>query len=315
MSVAVAITCYNEGAYILQAIQSVLEQTDANEIDKIVVVDDGSAQSTLSVILELPTLDPRIELVFEQRNGLAKNRNIAISRTNSEYVAILDGDDIWAPEKLERQLSLLRSDVSIGLVYSAFAVFEDAEPQKRTGVSVRNLLDSKDPMLDYFLNDAPIIPSTVLFRRKHFDAVGGFDSSVAVFEDTEFYLRLLRLCRFAAIQDTLLYKRVHKAALTARRGKLMKHHAMVAFQFAEEEPRLGRYVGKRLSERARKLGNMEAKGGHMQAAMDFYNLALSLNPFNLAAHTARFLLRTSGRHLTSILGTNWIARTLYSWRT
>ena len=137
MSVAVVITCYNEGAYIQQAVRSVLEQTIADEIDKVIVVDDGSTSSTLDVLRALPDLDPRIELVFECGNGVARNRNIAISKTASEYIAILDGDDFWTPDKLALQLALLESDETIGLVYAALIVFKDEAPMNGAVLTVR----------------------------------------------------------------------------------------------------------------------------------------------------------------------------------
>ena len=314
MSVAVVITCFNEGAYIQQAVRSVLEQTSADEIDKVIIVDDGSAPSTLDVLLALPKLDSRIRLILERGNGLAKNRNIAISKTDSEYIAILDGDDFWAPDKLERQLNLLRSDETIGLAYAAPILFEDEAPWKRTVVVVRDLRYARDPTLDYFIHDAPIVPSSVLMRRAAFEAIGGFDDSIRVFEDTEFYLRLSRLYRLAAVPGPLLYKRVHASALTAKRDKLMMHHAYVALHFAAEEPRLLSYVGKRLAERARKLGNLEARDGSIDKARDFYSLALSLNPFNFTARASKLLLRCYGRRSASVLSARWLAHLFHGRR-
>jgi glycosyltransferase involved in cell wall biosynthesis len=308
MSIAVVITCYNEGAYIQHAVRSVLEQTSAAEVDKVVITDDGSTQSTLDVLLTLPDLDRRIELVLGHGNGLARSRNLAVSKTNSEYVAILDGDDFWTPNKLTRQLSLMRSDKAIGLVYSGFATFEDSAPEKKVMVSVRDLRDANDPTLDYFVHDAPIIPSSILMRRLAYDAVGGFNESIPVFEDTEFYLRLSRWCRLAAISETLLYKRVHSGAMTAKRDELMKHHAYVALQFAKEEPRIIPYVGKRLSERARKLGNMEAKDGRVEKAIEFYRLSLSFNQLNIAALASKLFLQSGGRRESTVLAAQRLAR-------
>jgi tetratricopeptide (TPR) repeat protein len=75
----------------------------------------------------------------------------------------------------------------------------------------------------------------------------------------------------------------------------MRHHANVAFSFAAQEPRLYPYVGKRLAERARKLGNLEAQDGRRDKALGFYDLALSLDPFNAAARASRLLLKWGGR--------------------
>jgi glycosyltransferase involved in cell wall biosynthesis len=301
MSVAVIITCFNEGAYIQQAVRSVLEQTAADLIDKIVIIDDGSAQATLDVLRDLVKIDTRIELILVSGTGLAKNRNIAISRTDSEYIAVLDGDDFWSRDKLAMQMTLIQSDEKIGLVYTAIVLFQDEQPSKSDVLSVRDLSAAKDPLLDYFINDAPVVPSSILMRREAFEAVGGFNDKIPVFEDTEFYFRLLRRYRMAALSDPLVHKRLHPFALTAKRNTLMKQHANVAFQFAAEEPRLFPYVGRRLGERARKLGNLEARDSRIEQAVDFYSLALSLDPFNYAARMSRLLLKCCGRRGIKLL--------------
>jgi glycosyltransferase involved in cell wall biosynthesis len=305
MSIAVIITCFNEGAYIQQAVNSVLEQTIGDQIDEIIIIDDGSSPPTLDVLRSLPRIDPRIELILECGNGLASNRNIAISRTSSEYIAVLDGDDFWVHDKLARQMTLLQSDEQVALVYSALILFRDDEPSKRAVVSVRDLRYSGDPLLEYFIYDAPIVPSSVLMRRAAFDYVGGFNETIPVFEDTEFYLRLLRSYQLAAISDPLVYKRAHSSAITAKRHFLMKHHANVAFHFAAQESRLLPYIARRLGERARKLGNLEAKDGYIDEAMDFYRLALSLDPLNLPARVSKLVLKCAGQHGINVLASQW----------
>jgi glycosyltransferase involved in cell wall biosynthesis len=301
VSVAVVITCFNEGPFITKAVQSVLDQTAAHEIHEIIIIDDGSDHSTLKVLQTLPQIDPRIRLIAEQGQeekksiNLGRNRNIAVSRSKSEYIAFLDGDDFWSPQKTALQLALLRSDNSIGLTYGSPIQFSNDAYDQGKIASVRDLRNSVDPTLDYFLHDAPIVPSSVLMRRSVFDLVGGFDVTIPVFEDTEFYLRLSRVCRLAAVPGAVFYKRVHSGAITSKRASLMRHHANVAFSFAAQEPRLYPYVGKRLAERARKLGNLEAQDGRRDKALGFYDLALSLDPFNAAARASRLLLKWGGR--------------------
>jgi glycosyltransferase involved in cell wall biosynthesis len=302
VSVAVVITCFNEGLYINKAVQSVLGQTAASEIDEIVVIDDGSDHDTLVVLQTLPDMDPRIRVILDQDSrekksiNLGRNRNIAVSRTASEFIAFLDGDDCWSPQKTALQLAVLRSDSSIGLTYSNPIQFSNDAYEEGRIAHVRDLRNSSDSTFDYFIHDGPIVPSSILMRRSFFELIGGFDASIPVFEDTEFYLRLSRVCRLAAVPGAVFYKRVHSAAITSKRDSLMRHHANVAFHFAAQEPRLYPYVGKRLAERARKLGNLEAQDGRRERAIDFYDLALSLDPFNVAARASWLLLKCGGRH-------------------
>ena len=148
-------------------------------------------------------------------------------------------------------------------------------------------------------------------RRTAFDAIEGFDVSISVFEDTEFYLRLMRSYRVAAVPDPLVYKRVHGGAVTAKRNTLMRHHANVALHFSADEPRLLPYVGKRLGERARKLGNLELKDGHIEKAMNFYCLALSLDPFNITARIFKLLLKFGGQRGVNALISPWSKHASY----
>ena len=275
--VSVVMTCFNEGPWLRQAVRSVLDQTAAEAIESIIIVDDGSDEPTLAVLDEVAGWDSRITTVHAKGNGLAKNRNLAVSRTSAGLVALLDSDDYWHPTKIARQLDLIRRNPSAGVVYTGFWLFDDGQDELRS-VIVTDHARAKDSTLAYFLLDPPIVPSTIVFRRGIFDYVGGFDESIQVFEDTEFYLRLSQTAGLAAIAEPLTYKRNHRGSMTSKRTNLMMHHAYVAFHFARREPRLLPYVGRRLAERARKLGNLEAKDGNGEAAAHYYGLALSLDP-------------------------------------
>jgi glycosyltransferase involved in cell wall biosynthesis len=281
MSVSVVMTCFNEGDYIEAAVRSVLDQSRQDLIDRIVVMDDGSGPETLAVLRGLEGADPRLQIVYGPGGaGLALNRNRAIALCDSPYLAILDGDDLWRKDKLEKQVPLLDSDPAVGLVYSDYTVFWNTDLSTRRVAGVRDITAARDLTLTYFLNDPPIIPSTLVLRRAMFDAVGGFDASIKVFEDTDFFVRLSRVCRFALVDEPLLDKRNRASSLTGRRRALMAHHAFVAFKAGEHDPRLTAYAPRRLAERARKLGNQEYYGGEVAAAAGFYGLAVRLNPLD-----------------------------------
>lgn len=290
MSVAVIMTCYNEGAYIEAAVQSVLGQTRADAIDRIVIADDGSAPETVEVLHRVETLDPRIEVIYGPGGaGLPRNRNLAADRCSSEFLAILDGDDFWTPEKLATQLPLIAADDTVALVYSDFYAFADGHPDSARLVRAKDITRTADVTKTYFLNDPPIIPSTIIIRRSAFERVGGFDPSIRVFEDTDFYLRVSRAGRFALASTPLLYKRFRTSSLTGQRSVLMAHHAFVALKFAATEPRLLPLVCRRLSERARKLGNLEYYDGRTSSAASFFSLAVQTNSLNAAAWGGLFL--------------------------
>lgn len=291
LTVSVIMTCYNEGPYIEAAVHSVLDQTWADRIEKIVIADDGSRADTIAVLKGIETWDPRILVLYGPGGvGLPGQRNKAIAETGSDTFAILDGDDLWAADKLERQLAVLEARPDVGLVYADYFTFAgDLSTARRGGVL--DITAAEALTVAYFLNDPPIMPSTTLIRRSAFEACGRFDPMVRVFEDTDFFLRIARHTRFALIDEPLLYKRNHASSITGGRPDLMAHHAYVALKAAADEPRLLKLVPKRLAERARKLGNQRFLLDDREGAVRLLSFAVRLDPLNRRAWTSLLAAR------------------------
>lgn len=283
LRLSVVLTCYNEGEYIGAAVRSVLEQTCAPQIDSIVIVDDGSAAETMGVLGEIETWDSRIRIISSPgRLGVAACRNLGVRQTNGDILAFLDGDDLWSPTKAELQLAQF-SDASVGLCYTGYHVFSDHDLAGARPVYVRDITQDGDLARAYFLRDPTICPSCVMVRRATFDEVGGFNSDIRLFEDTDFYFRMARTAGFAVVTEPLIYKRERQGSMTSRRRNLMAHHAFVAFRAAELDQTLLPLVPARLSERARKLANVEFRDGEISQARNLYRLALGLRSTNLLA--------------------------------
>jgi glycosyltransferase involved in cell wall biosynthesis len=289
MGVAVIITCFNEGRFLNAAVDSVIGQSRADVIDCIIICDDGSDPETLDVLRELPLRDPRISVLpaaadkIPGTRGVSLNRNRGVSVTDSSFIAFLDADDLWHSNKLEEQLSLFNAQPETALVYTGFRLFWSDDRKPSEVAPLHDLTGQPDQSLAYFMDDPPIVPSTVLMRRHLWNQLGGFDEKLQVFEDTEFFFRCTKHGLAAAVDAPLVDKRLHESAVTSSRSQLMKHHAYVAFHIAAQDPRLLPYVAKRLSERARKLGNLEAFDGRSESATNLLTSAISLNPFNLRA--------------------------------
>jgi glycosyltransferase involved in cell wall biosynthesis len=280
--VAALLTCYNEGPYIGAAVRSVLEQSRADCIESIVIADDGSNADTLAVLRQIEGWDSRIRIHYGPGgSGLPAQRNLAIRSTTAPVLAILDGDDIWAAHKLELQLPALLAAEDVGLVYAGYLAFCGDHTSGSVRARVRDISGESDLQRAYFLCDPPIIPSTTLIRRSMFEACGGFDASIRVFEDTDFYLRLARICRFSFIEQPLLFKRSGKSTITGGRRDLIAHHAFVALKAASERPALLPLVPRRLCERARKLANHRLLLGQVAEARYLLHLAVKLDPANL----------------------------------
>jgi glycosyltransferase involved in cell wall biosynthesis len=302
MKCSVIMTCYNEGAYIEAAVRSVLEQTRVDIVDRIVIVDDASEAPTLDVLARISTWDQRIHIEYGTGGaGVARNRNIAVRLCDGPLIAFLDGDDLWVKEKLERQLPLF-DDPEVGFAYTGLFVFASPDLATAHPVRLRRIPTDKPLPLAYFLNDPPIVPSTLMVRRVLFEQLDGFTEEIRVFEDTDFCLRAAQRTRFASLDEPLLYKRNHPMSITARSNDMLMHHANVAFRFAKSYPDALPYVPVRLAQRATKLGNVAMYAGDVASARRFYRFALAQNFFNPIALAGVTLTSAIGRPLLWLMG-------------
>lgn len=279
-NVAVIITCYNEGPFIGAAVTSVLKQSAADAIGDIIIADDGSDDDTLAVLRDIEKWDRRIRVIYGPGgNRQAAQRNMAVLATDLALIAFLDGDDLWVPGKLAAQLEACRSDPSVGLVYTAFSNFSNEDPSKARPAKLVDITAEQDLALAYFLNDPPILPSTVLMSRELYVASGGMDEAIHCFEETEFYLRIARQTRFACLKTPFVYKRNRPGSITGGRKDLLAFHAFVALKAAASNADLLGRVPVRLAERARKLANQHFLAGEAQQARSISAFAVRLMPW------------------------------------
>ncbi|WP_254763820.1 glycosyltransferase family 2 protein [Natrinema marinum] len=210
--VSVIIPTYNRAATLPRAIDSALAQTVADL--EVVVVDDGSTDDTDSVLADYE--DPRVRSVTHATNrGANVARNTGIERARGEYVAFLDSDDEWHPEKLERQLSALeeRSNDWVGAYCdSAFDLSGASGRLRTTAASILARRDAaptregSEELMAEILADTvqPGAGSTLLVRTAVARDAGGFDEELDRFQDPEFCLRVLEHGKLAYVDDVLV---------------------------------------------------------------------------------------------------------------
>jgi glycosyltransferase involved in cell wall biosynthesis len=201
--VSIVIPAFNAAETVGQTIDSVLAQTFSDF--EAIVVDDGSTDATAAVALA--SEDPRVRLVSVARGGVSRARNTGVAASRSPLVAFLDADDIWLPDKLERQVALLRARPSIGIcVTGAEAIDSKGRYMKPLPLFV----DSEDYTSDLLLHSsiAGRLSSAVM-RRELLGAVGGFDPALQYCEDWLVWLRISLLTSFGVISQPLLQSRLH----------------------------------------------------------------------------------------------------------
>jgi glycosyltransferase involved in cell wall biosynthesis len=195
--VSVIIPTYNRVNLLNRAINSVLTQTFSDF--ELIVVDDSSEDNTKTFVETLKDL--RIRYICHDKNrGAAAARNTGIRMSKGEYIAFLDSDDEWLPEKLEKQISKFEeSDYKVGVVYSGLSVFSrGALVQQDIPVKSGNIYRAQ------LLQDYVFPTSTIMVRKKCLLQIGGFDETLPARQDYDLSLRLSKLCEFEFIPEPLV---------------------------------------------------------------------------------------------------------------
>jgi glycosyltransferase involved in cell wall biosynthesis len=226
--------------YISEAILSVWTQT--LQVLELIVVDDGSNDDTAreaeATCKRLTKRNPSGQhpavLVFsQQRRGTSSARNLGIRVTSEPWIAFLDADDVWSPQKIELQWSMISRYPMTGIVSCQYQTFKDGEQWQtsippgsdgRTCANPRELgrfLPRVGP--GFFKSGFVPLPSTVIVRRDAIESAGGFDENMQAVEDYECIMRILAHFPLAIVERPLMGYRQH-ATNTHLNLPLMEKH-------------------------------------------------------------------------------------------
>ncbi len=222
--VSVIIPAYNCDRYIVRAVESVIKQTYQNW--EIIVVDDGSTDTTSKVLA--PYLD-LIQYVYQENQGAAIARNRACERAKGEFLAFLDADDFFLPEKLEKQVACFDADSSLGMVQNGWLIVDENGKDISPIMPWKEVdkLDLETLVLYKFVR-----PSAMMLRREWWERLGGFDPRFPPTEDLDFALRLaLKGCKSVWLKEILTCYRQHSTNLMSGGTKMMKNMEIVMEQF------------------------------------------------------------------------------------
>jgi glycosyltransferase involved in cell wall biosynthesis len=279
VSVSVLITCHDEERTIEEAVRGVEAQTIFDSVEEIIVVDDGSRDGSQVVLERLNREIDKLKIIQTPGLGRPAARNRALGEARGEFIAILDGDDFWTPEKLEHQLPAFERSGKIGLVYSDFVDFSRDDGTDGRVITVRRFNpESAHQLRDYFVHNGPIMLSTVVIRRSVFDDVGLFDESFLIGQDTEFCLRVATSWRFCHVPGAFTFKRRHPGQITARLDAVLPNAARVTQQFASRHPELRPLAGRRMGRVHAKVSVDCAMKGEWRNALQHHLRAIRLAP-------------------------------------
>ncbi len=207
--VSVIIPTYNRREMVQEAIDSVLAQTYTDY--EIIVVDDGSTDGTGEVLQA--RYGDRIRYMWQENQGESVARNRGIEMSQGEYIAPLDSDDLWVPERLARQVEVLEAHSHVVLTFGQIQHINERG---------RILSESKSPKLEVedltlqalCLDDRAVVsaPITSLIKREALIRIGGYDKSIRLGEDYDLLLRLRLHGTFEFVPKVLGFRRIHQSA-------------------------------------------------------------------------------------------------------
>ncbi len=225
--VDVIIPTYNGLPYLREAVESVLGQTHLDLT--LYVVDDGSTDSTEQYIQSLH--DRRVRYIKRENQGQANARNEGIGRSRAPFVAFLDADDFWYPEKIAEQLRIISSDPEVGLVYgyqrnidAGGRIIGQQEARLR-GWVFEDLLGGN------FITGSC---SMVLLRREALARVGSFKKDFLIGEDWELWMRVAREYKLDYVPRYLAAVRIHDAGYQQNSVKMAQALTYIYPRIVEE---------------------------------------------------------------------------------
>ena len=241
--VSVIIPTYQREEIIRRTIKSVADQTYQNV--EIIVVDDCSEDDTGKVVKEMIATDERIKYIRHDTNGgPAKARNTGLQYAKGKFIAFLDSDDIWLPEKLEKQINLLLKYPDIDVIFTD-AILTDGLIEKSLSEvnnkfldtlnlvsmeSDQNFLGLEGRIQQALYEKFFISISTVLMRQKAVINISGFNPDLFGTEDIDFFIRLAPFARFGFLDEPMIIKENRVDSISyggeKRLLELLKYHKL-----------------------------------------------------------------------------------------
>lgn len=217
--VTVLLTCFNHVKYLPAAVEGVLAQTFRDY--EIIALDDGSSDGTREW---LTAHMAGHRTVFNEKNlGTYGTLNVGLREARGEFIAVLNDDDVWAPDKLASQIALMESDPEIGLCHTD-GWFIDGEGARQEGSPLGFAFprtETGDVLLALMYANK-IIASAALVRRSCFDELGGFDESYFGSGDWQMWYRIAERYKVGYVDRPLTFYRVHGANASHKLDRIWK---------------------------------------------------------------------------------------------
>lgn len=279
--VTVIIPTYRRPVFLHNAIKSVLNQTFQDF--EVIIVDDASNDRTSEVVKSFT--DSRICYIHHETNkGGSVARNTGIRNAHGEYIAFLDDDDEWLPEKLGQQVEVMeKSPPGIGGVFTGCTKIDRVSGK---------IVGRKTPMQRGRLSQTLLVKncisstSSILLRKECIERVGLFDESLPSFQDYDLWLRISREFQFESIQEPLFIYHIHDKKIWTNLEALSTGLSLILEKHGKDISVFRRNFG---YNGYLEIGALYCLNGNVKKGQESYLKAITLFPFGVKAYCILFL--------------------------
>jgi glycosyltransferase involved in cell wall biosynthesis len=240
--VSAIVPAYNAEPFIRETLHSILTQTYPNL--EVLVVDDGSKDRTSKIIEESASNDSRIKFFHQKNKGVAAARNLAIENSKGDYIAPIDADDVWYPEKIEKQVTRLEKYPAAGCAYTWSVSIDEKGKLLDAGAQWDLEGEVFQPLvLRNFVGNA----SVPVFRRSALAEVGGYNEQLRAknaqgCEDWELCLRVAEKFHFCVVQEYLFAYRCYSESMSCNHEEMGRSYARVMDEIKKRHPEISRDI-------------------------------------------------------------------------
>lgn len=227
--ISIIIPAYNAASYISETIESIKAQTYQEW--ELLIVDDGSTDNTKSIVNSYCEIDERIKYIYQVNGRQGKARNNGLAHASGEYIAFIDADDLWLPEKLTTQVEQLET-LGVSMVFCNTYIFSEKftpgaainDTLPKLGVTVGSFSGDEGLALFLVKNRVPIL--TVLAKRKAIMEAGGFTENRVLQNAEDYHLWVKMILQGSTLQGldcTLAAYRKHASSVSDADGLNLPH--------------------------------------------------------------------------------------------
>jgi glycosyltransferase involved in cell wall biosynthesis len=289
----VVIPAYNAAGTIDETLRSARSQTHSSL--EILVVDDGSQDATATIVQRHAAMDSRVRLITQANAGVAAARNRGVTEAQSELVATLDADDLWAPTKIEKQLRVMTlGGEKVALAYTWFALID--EQGKVFGLD-HQPLDSGQVLRRMCRGNLVGNGSSPLMRKRAVQQAGGFEPGLRAqhaqgCEDFLLYFRIAERHEFAVVPEHLTGYRQHRKNMSEDSLQMLRSYHLVTEEMYQKYPEYSGEIHAGEVDLVDWLIRRSLRRFSIGSALNiFMHLARSDMKFVLAVFTPNLLLR------------------------